>query len=84
MARVSPILVLVLVLIGSICFLAIDLHSKTQFIDSNDIVQSRNSELTSQQIDPKNDQIVVYNRIPKTGSTAFTHVMYDLAKGKAS
>ena len=29
------------------------------------------------------NETVIYNRIPKTASTAFTHVLYDLAKGNS-
>jgi len=81
MARTSPVSLVVISLILVVIFLAVDLHSKSQTL-----FQQQNSSplpLVTKPlplVDEQSDDIVIYNRIPKTASTAFTHVVYDLCK----
>lgn len=85
MARISPVSLLVLFLICVIIFLSIDLHGKSfQLLrrtdeDEKSSSTSQKSQLLDQKAVPFNE-CIIYNRIPKTASTAFTHVLYDLAK----
>ena len=81
MARTSPVSLVVISLILVVIFLAVDLHSKSQTL-----IQQNSSPPTLVTkpillVDEQPDDVVIYNRIPKTASTAFTHVVYDLCKG---
>jgi len=42
------------------------------------------SSLAKEFINSLDNPIVVYNRVPKTASTAFTHLLYDLTQGLSS
>lgn len=77
MARVSLVTVIVLVLVGIILILIVDLHSKSTTARQ---FRERFGSIDDPDHVSRNGSIVVYNRVPKTGSTAFTHLLYDLAK----
>ena len=85
MARLSPISLIILVLIATVLFLAFDLHQKSSKLrNAEEISEPENFEkISKNQAEHSHDLslTVIYNRIPKTASTAFTHVLYDLSKG---
>ena len=85
MARLSPISLIILVLIATVLFLAFDLHQKSSKLrNAEEISEPENFEKISKNEAERNHDLsltVIYNRIPKTASTAFTHVLYDLSKG---
>lgn len=44
-------------------------------------VELRHSEDSGRELSPlreKDDMVIIYNRVPKTGSTSFTNIAYDL------
>lgn len=85
MARLSPVSLLVLFLIFVIVLLSIDLHGKSSRLvkvvglEPDDTAPDHRQLAAGPNPIALNDK-VIYNRIPKTASTAFTHVLYDLAK----
>ena len=85
MARLSPISLIILVLIATVLFLAFDLHQKSSKLrNADEISEPENFEKISKSEAEHSHDLsltVIYNRIPKTASTAFTHVLYDLSKG---
>ena len=86
MARLSPVSLLVLFLIFVIVLLSIDLHGKSSRLvkvvglEPDETAPDHRQLAAGPNPIALNDK-VIYNRIPKTASTAFTHVLYDLAKG---
>jgi len=86
MARFSPVTGLIVFLVVLVFLLIIDLHSKSSTArslkDRFSFSETSNnpSSLAKEFINSLDNPIVVYNRVPKTASTAFTHLLYDLTQ----
>lgn len=46
----------------------------------SEITQRENSKLMTEKVSEEDDIVVIYNRVPKTASTSFVGVAYDICK----
>ncbi|XP_045470624.1 heparin sulfate O-sulfotransferase [Harmonia axyridis] len=73
-------LFLLLVITALIVIYQIQILKLQEKIYSLEITQRENSMLMTEKVSEEDDIVVIYNRVPKTASTSFVGVAYDICK----